>query len=363
MPRHAVVFGGPSPEHDISILTGLMAARTLAEAGDDVTAIYWTKTGEWHEVNPRSEGGDFVDGVPRGARELSFEVTPGLGFVVPGKLGRGKSLGVEVALNACHGRPGEDGTLQGLFDSAGIRGTGPSVADQSLAMDKLAFGSVMAAAGLPVLSRVPIDPAVPPPFSGPYIVKPRFGGSSIGIEIIDDHATALALLATSPHMELGGVIEPFSEGAEDLNIAIRTWPGLQLSPIERPLKAGFYDYREKYLSGGGLEGSRRELPAQIPDEQAARVRELAGIVAGVAGVRGVARLDFLLVDGEILVNEINNPPGSFSTYLWKEAGVMPLQLFIDMLEEAERGGGPGYTVAGADGTALRDAGSIAAKLG
>ncbi len=363
MPRHAVVFGGPSPEHDISILTGLMAARTLADGGSDVMAVYWTKAGEWYEVETDAEGRDFVDGLPRGAKELRFEAIPGAGFVLPGKLGKSKSLGVEVVLNACHGRPGEDGTLQGLLDSAAIRGTGPSVANQSLAMDKLAFGAVMAAAGLPTLPRIPIDAGVAPSFDGPYIVKPRFGGSSIGIEVVDDHATALALLRTSPHMVLGGVLEPFSAGAEDLNISIRTWPGLQLSPIERPLKSGFYDYKEKYLSGGGLEGSRRELPARIPEAEAARVRELAGAVARVAGVRGIARLDFLRLDGEIHVNELNNPPGSFSTYLWKEADVTPLELFTAMLEEAEQGGGPGYTVSGADGTALRDAGSIAAKLG
>lgn len=363
MPRHAVVFGGPSPEHDISILTGLMAARTLLVAGRDVSAIYWTKTGAWFEVDPGAEGGDFLDGVPRGAKELIFEASPGAGFLSSGKLGRGKPLGVEVVLNACHGRPGEDGTLQGLLDSAGIRGTGPSLADQSLVMDKLAFGAVMAATGLPTLPRVPIDPSVRPGFAGPYIVKPRFGGSSIGIEVVDDHATAVALLRSSPHMELGGVIEPFSADAEDLNIAIRTWPGLQLSPIERPLKSGFYDYREKYLSGGGLAGSRRELPALIPDDQASRVRELAATVARVAGVKGIARLDFLRIGDDVYVNELNNPPGSFSTYLWKEAGVSPLQLFTDMIEEAKQGRGPGYTVAGADGTALRDAGSIAAKLG
>jgi D-alanine-D-alanine ligase len=362
MPRIAVVFGGPSPEHDISILTGLMAARTLVEGGVDLAAVYWTKTGEWFEVDPRAEGADFVDGVPRDAKELRFEAVPGAGFVSGGRLGR-KSLGVELVLNACHGRPGEDGTFQALLDSAGIRGTGPSVANQSLAMDKLAFGASMAAAGLPVLDRQPLDPDVKPEGDGPFIVKPRFGGSSIGIEIVEDHATAVALLRTSPHMSLGGVLEPFIEGAEDLNVAVRTWPVLQLSPIERPLKAGFYGYREKYLSGGGLAGSRRELPADIPQGIADHLRQLAATVARVAGVRGVARMDFLLVDGEVFVNEINNPPGSFSTYLWREAGVAPITLFMDMLEEAERGEGPSYTVAGADGSALRDAGSIAAKLG
>jgi D-alanine-D-alanine ligase len=364
MTRHAVVFGGPSPEHDISILTGLMAARTLVESGTEVRALYWTKTGDWYEVPVTSEAADFLQGVPRGSDELGFVAAPGAGWVAEGRLGKPKPLGVEAVLNACHGGPGEDGALQAAFDLAGIRSSGPATWAASLAMDKLAFGAVMETAGLPTLPRRPIDQAVVPDFDGPYIAKPRFGGSSIGIEVVDDHATALALAASSPHYTAGGVLEPYLDGADDLNVSIRTWPELQISPIERPLRGGaLYDYKEKYLSGGGLEGSRRELPANIAEETAERIRDLATTVARLTGTRGVARLDFLWTGEDLYVNEINNPPGSLSHYLWAEAGVTTPELVRGLLEEAERGRGPGWTAVGADGTALRDAGSIAAKLG
>lgn len=364
MTRHAVVFGGPSPEHDISILTGLMAARTLSESGMDVRALYWTKTGDWYEVPVDSEAGDFLQGVPKGSSELGFVAAPGAGWVAEGRLGRPKALGIDTVLNACHGGPGEDGALQAAFDLAGIRASGPATWAASLAMDKLAFGAVMETAGLPTLPRRPIDASVVPDFEGPYIAKPRFGGSSIGIEVVADHATALALAGSSPHYANGGVLEPYLDGADDLNVSIRSWPELAVSPIERPLRGGaLYDYKEKYLSGGGLEGSRRELPADIPADVAARIGELALVVARLTGTRGVARLDFLWTGTDLYVNEINNPPGSLSHYLWSEGGVSTPQLVRDLLEEAERGRGPGWTAVGADGTALRDAGSIAAKLG
>ncbi|MEX1280073.1 MAG: hypothetical protein AB1Z57_03495 [Acidimicrobiia bacterium] len=364
MTAHAVVFGGPSPEHDISILTGLMAARTLSEAGTEVLALYWTKTGDWYEVPVAAEAADFLEGVPRGARELGFVAAVGAGWVAEGRLGRPRPLGVETVINACHGGPGEDGSLQAALDLAGIRSSGPPTWSAALAMDKLAFGAVMEVAGLPTLPRRPIDPDVAPGFEGPYIAKPRFGGSSIGIEVVEDHATAVALAGASPHYGSGGVIEPYLEGADDLNVSIRTFPALEVSPIERPLRSGaLYDYREKYLSGGGLEGSRRELPADVPDEVAERIRELAAMVARLTGVRGVSRLDFLWTGEELYVNELNNPPGSLSHYLWSAGGVATATLLGDLLTEAERGSGPGWTAVGADGTALRDAGSIAAKLG
>ena len=88
---------------------------------------------------------------------------------------------------ACHGGPGEDGTLQAALDLAGVRYTGPSAAGAALGMDKLAFGGAMAAAGVPSLPRAAFTAdGADPDFAGPYIVKPRFGGSSIGIEITDD---------------------------------------------------------------------------------------------------------------------------------------------------------------------------------
>ena len=245
----------------------------------------------------------------------------------------------------------------------GIRYSGPDAAASALAMDKLAFGAMVSAAGMPTLARRLVGVGSPPDFPPPYIVKPRFGGSSIGIEVVEDYETALALERSSPHMGRGAVIEPYLEGGRDLNIAIRTYPDFQLSAIEAPVSSRFYDYEEKYLSGGGIEGSARELPAVLPSEIEDRIRALAGAVTEIAGIRSIARLDFLERDGELWVNEINTIPGSMSLYLWVDPPISRKQIVLDMVLEMEESKARVFSTAGADGVALRSAASIAAKLG
>ena len=358
MSRSAVVFGGPSDEHDISILTGLQVARALA----DIEAIYWTKSGEWYSVDPESEAADFINGAPRKAREMTFVVAPGQGFVV-----RKKPLDLNALLIACHGGPGEDGTLQGLFDLVGLRYTGPGQAASALGMDKLAFGAAMAAAGLPTLPRtlVTTGDEEAPAFEGPYIVKPRFGGSSIGIEIAEDWSTVTALRSSSRFFDQGAVVEPFLTGSRDLQVAVRTSPEFELSAVEAPLRAegGIYSYDQKYLAWGGEVTGGRELPASLEDPIAHGIADLSRRVTDVAGLRGIARIDFLEKGGELFVNEVNTIPGSMAAYLWIEPPIERARLFKDMIEEAAGGPTRVFSTAGSDGTALRSAGTIASKLG
>ena len=358
MTNPAVVFGGPSPEHDISVLTGLQAARLLAEAGREPFALYWSKVGRWYRVDPTGEASDYAGGRPPKARELRFIAEPNVGWMV-----KRRRLEVDTVLNCCHGGPGEDGTLQGALDIVGVRHSGTDAAASALCMDKLAFGALVSAAGLPSLPRRLVSPDTRPDYPPPYIVKPRFGGSSIGIEVVDDYDTALALLRVSPHMERGGVVEPYLKGGQDLNIAIRTYPDFELSAIEAPVTEQFYGYEEKYLSGGGIEGAARELPATLPDEMESRIRSLARTVTEMAGIRSIARLDFLERDGELWINEINTIPGSLSLYLWVDPPISRRQIVLDLVSEMEESKARVFSTAGADGVALRSAASIAAKLG
>lgn len=367
MPDTAVIFGGPSPEHDVSILTGLQAAQALAKAGHSVTALYWSKTGDWFSVDADLEAKAFVDGTPAGAAPVRLVASTGGGFVAAGRLGRDRVLEVTAAVNCCHGGPGEDGTLQAVLDLAGIRYTGPSVAAAALGMDKLAFGAVAVAAGLPSLPRAALTPDVDVPFDGPYIVKPRYGGSSIGIDTVADLGTARARLGANVHLRAGAVIEPYRPDSYDLNIAVRTWPELQLSAIEKPVRSGsgsdILGYTDKYVGGEGMVSAPRELPAPIDEATADRIRTMAAGIVAVASVRGVARIDFLADGDELYVNEINTIPGSLAKYLWIEPTVAFDRLLLDMLEEAERRPTTHWTVQGADGSALRSAGTIAGKLG
>jgi D-alanine-D-alanine ligase len=363
----AVLFGGPSPEHDVSILLGLPVARALAGSGRDVLAVFWAKTGDFFEVSHELEAADFETGVPRGAEALKLVASRPGGFVKEaGRFGREKPCDVDVVVNCCHGGPGEDGSLQAVFDLAGVAYTGPSAAGAALGMDKLAFGAAVGAAGLPTLARVLLTAEAEIAFDPPYIVKPRFGGSSIGIDLVADADTARARLRANPHLAAGAVVEPYRPDLSDLNIAMRSWPELALSTIERPQRvgeSGILAYSDKYVGGRGMEGAARELPANISDELARQVREIAGQVAVICRLRGVARLDFLERDGELYVNELNTVPGSLARYLWTDPPIPLLQQVDALIDEARRSPSTHWTSAGADGTVLRSAGSIAGKLG
>jgi D-alanine-D-alanine ligase len=234
-------------------------------------------------------------------------------------------------------------------------------------MDKWAFGAVMNSAGLPTLPRALLtSDTTELAFAGPYILKPRAGGSSIGIDVVEDLTTALARLTTNVHLEAGCVIEPFRSDLTDVQIALRTYPSLSLSAIEKPVRrssaAEILDYRDKYVGGEGMVSAPRELPAVLGPGQRDVVEQYARVIASVASVRGVARVDFLANDTELYVNEINTIPGSLAKYLFIDPPLEFAQLLGDLITEATQRPTHRFSAAGADGIVLRSAGSIASKL-
>ncbi len=369
--RVAVLFGGPSPEHDVSVLTGLQAVRGLVgvQGISEVRPLYWTKAGDWFAVDAALEATAFADGPPARSRRVELVLGSDGGFVERhgGLRPRAERLAVDAALVCCHGGPGEDGALQGALDLAGIAYSGPDAAGAALGMDKLASGAVVHGAGLPALDRILLDPATPPPdFEGPYIVKPRFGGSSIGIDVVADFPTAIARLGTNVHLRRGAVLEPYRPDLYDLQIAVRSFPELELSAIERPLRARagaeILGYADKYVGGDGMASAPRELPAVLADGVAAQLRAVALSVARVMGLRGVARVDILSDGEQLFVNEVNTVPGSLARYLFVDPPVTFSELLAGLLAEAVARPAAHLGSAGADGTVLRGASSIAAKL-
>ena len=361
----AVIFGGPSPEHDVSILTGLQAVRALA-GRRTCHAISWTKNGSFVLVDASLEAEAFAAGVPSGAQALQLRA--GEGFVLEGRrLAKERPLDLDAAILCTHGGPGEDGTLQGALDLAGVPYAGPTVAGAAIGMDKLAFASVLADHGLATLPRRALTADLESlPFDGPYIVKPRFGGSSIGIDVVADLATAKARLSTNVHLAQGAVIEPYRPDLSDLQIAVRTYPSVQLSAIERPLRSSssseILDYRDKYVGGEGMASAPRELPAVLNPEREQAIIAAAHAVAELASIRGVARIDFLEGEAGCFVNEVNTIPGSLARYLFINPLVTFDELLGDLLAEAVERPTHRYSAAGADGLVLRGAASIAAKL-
>ena len=228
-------------------------------------------------------------------------------------------------------------------------------------MDKYATGGVVLSAGIPSLAaRALLSPGSRrSSFAGPYIVKPRYGGSSIGIEVVSDEATARARLGASVHLRRGAVIEPYREDLFDLQIGVRTYPELELSMIERPIRqtdgAEILDYADKYVGGTGMDAAERELPAEIPEALAEEIRAHATVAASALSIRGVARIDFLSDGvGELYFNEVNTIPGSLSRYLFSDSAVPFTVLLGDLFREAIDRPTARFSTAGADGTVLRE---------
>ena len=371
--RVGVIFGGPSPEHDVSILTGLQAARGLRSAPNigEIRSLYWTKTGEWFETPNGLEASEYLSGPPNGSTPVHLGVGAGGGFIArkSGRFGSKEGpMELDAVIICCHGGPGEDGSLQGVLDLCGIPYTGPTLAGALIGMDKLVFSALMSSAWLQMLPRVPLfDGSQVPSFPGPYIVKPRFGGSSIGIEVFSDYQSARARLRVNPHLRRGAVLEPYQPELFDLQIAVRMWPEIQLSAIEKPLRtrAGgeILAYADKYVGSEGMSTAPSELPARISPELEVQIRTVAPEVAQLCNVRGGARIDFLSDGDARYVNEINTIPGSLARHLWIDPHLPFPALLLELLGEAIARPSAAFTTAGADGSVLRVAGSISGKLG
>ena len=360
-----VAFGGPSPEHEISILTGLQCERVLSSAGWDVVPVYWDTRGRWFRAPQGSEARDWLTGPPAGSSAIEPRLSERPGFYARQGL-RTTRLDLDAILTCFHGGSGEGGGAQALFQLLGYPATGGTVAAAAVGMDKFAFGALMVATGIPTLPRYLLTPELDELGDGPLILKPRFGGSSIGIENVRDLAAARALASSGAAEYADGVVlEPFRADLFDLNVSFTTAPEFALSEIEKPLRGNtgsFYTFEEKYISGHGLESAPREIPAQIPKHLEDQIRALAKRVAEAVGYRGIARIDFLS-DGinELYVNEINTIPGAFGFYLWR--GTDPKDLLTATLREAESS----YKAAQStqvilNGAALRAAGGISGKL-
>lgn len=361
----AVLFGGPSPEHDVSILTGLQALRALKGSA---VGIYWTKSDNFYLLkNPSYEAVDFLNSKVPGSQEVFFRIGAQGGFFQ--KTITLKKLDIDVVVNCCHGGPGEDGTIQAIFELTGIPLTGPDVFLAQLGMDKWMFYKFVEQIGINTLNRELLIPGVKKEisFDPPYILKPRFGGSSLGIEIVSDLPTAMDLLEKSPHFAQGAVVEPFRQDLFDLQLAVRTFPTLEISEIEKPIKeesSAFLNYSDKYVAQEGMAGAQRELPANIDEFLKGEIIKTTQRLTSVIKFKGITRVDFLS-DGknELYLNEINTIPGSLARYLFISPKRDFRELLNDMINEAIKFNSYRYTTVGADGSLLKSVDLIANKLG
>jgi D-alanine-D-alanine ligase len=290
--RVAVLGGGRSSEHEVSLASAASVAAGLREAGHQVAPITIDRDGVWH-----ADGDD---------AELSLR--PGRGFD-----------GADVVFPVLHGPFGEDGTVQGLLECLEVAYVGAGVLASALCMDKVLFKELMARAGLPQVDyRALAEPdfAADPagalaslaPLGLPVFVKPARLGSSVGIvRAASAEELAPALEQAFAHDPLA-IVEAAATGLEVECSVIGNGEPVASQPGEIMLatgESGWYDYEAKYTPGG----MQLIVPARLPDAVRERVRALAVEVFLKSGCSGLARVDFFVEGEEVLVNELNTMPG------------------------------------------------------
>jgi D-alanine-D-alanine ligase len=331
MTHVGVVFGGRSVEHQVSIASARTVARGLREAGHQVTPLGIAQDGCWID---RAAAAAVLASDQRAIPPLGVPVAPTLAALL--------TSGVEVVFPIVHGSWGEDGTLQGLCEMLDLPYVGPGVTASAVAIDKLFTKQLLAAAGVPVLPCEAITRAEfesdPRAFLErlerlplPLFVKPRNGGSSVGVKRLDHRACAETSVRFALRFDDAVLVERGITGRE-LECAVLGYEQIEASAVGEIVPGNqFYDYADKYLQ----DTARLIAPAGLPQATADRIRALAIAAFKALGGAGLARVDFLLEgDDSLFVNELNTLPGftAISMYprLWDLAGV-PLPQLTDRL--------------------------------
>jgi D-alanine-D-alanine ligase len=321
--RVAVIAGGRSSEHEISIASARSVLQALDPEHYETTAIGIGRNGRWELVS-----GTLA--LEAGAQdEQSVDSLPVLADSAPAE-----ALGeIDVALPILHGPFGEDGTVQGLLELAGIPYVGAGVAASALCMDKDLFKAVLRDRGIAVARNVSLrDGDLPEhPFSYPVFVKPARLGSSVGISKVHDESELEPAVALARRHDDKVLIEEMLEGVEVECGVLGNRDPIASEVGEIVAHAEWYDYSAKYDEGG----MDLIVPARIPPETAARVRAIAVESFVATECEGMARVDlFVTPDGEVVVNEINTIPGFTATSVYAklfEASGIPYGELLDRL--------------------------------
>ena len=356
--RIAVFLGGRSPEHDVSVVTGLQALQALDQTRFDAFVVYVTTDGDWLVGPGLDDRRSYIPDAQIRAKlsEVTLDLAAGGGGRLvarkSGMFSRKPPVEFDVALLAFHGLGGEDGQFQGLFEAANIPYTGMRTMASAVLMDKAATKRMLAGCDIPLLNDAVIDrpeTGLPPAamlearlagIGFPCIVKPVHLGSSIGVGKADNLDEVRALLATVFRLDTQAVIEPFVPNLVEYNIAVSRFAGeVRCSAIEQPKRVeALLDFRQKYLSAGGGDGAKaggknltrpsegmlsltREINPVLPGQQTPDIRRWATAAFEAVGGTGAPRIDFLCNEatGEIWLNEVNPCPGSFGFFLWEAA--------------------------------------------
>ncbi|MCU7822698.1 D-alanine--D-alanine ligase family protein [Kitasatospora sp. DSM 101779] len=358
-PRVAIVFGGRSSEHGISVVTAASVLRAIDRSKYEVLPIGITHEGRWALVGDEPSRMAITDGklpdvdqVAESAEgQVSLPAAPGNREVVLSEPGSTpKVLGeVDVVLPLLHGPWGEDGTLQGMLELSGVPYVGSGVLASAAGMDKEFTKRILASHGIGVGDWTVVRPREWETEEGraaareriaalglPLFVKPCRAGSSMGISKVKDLADLDAAIEEARSHDPKVIVEKGVEGREIECAVLEFEDGPRASLPAEVLVGGdfeFYDFEAKYI-----DSSEVEIPARLTAEETAEIRRQAVAAFEALGCEGLARVDFFLLnDGRWMVNEINTMPGftPISAYpkMWEATG-MPYPELIDRLLQA-----------------------------
>jgi D-alanine-D-alanine ligase len=293
----AVLSGGRSSEHDVSLRSGASVVAGLRAAGHEPLEVTITREGHWNHAG------------------AAVELAPGGGL-----------LGADAVFPALHGPFGEDGSVQGLLEWLDVPYVGSDVLSSAVCMDKLTLKRLFADRDLPQVDFVEVgEEGWRERCAGlglPLWVKPSRLGSSVGISRVEALDALEAAVAQAERHDPRVIVEASAHGRE-VECSLLGNEEVEASPPgELDVQGQWYDYERKYGEGG----MELVVPARIPTDQSERVRELAIEAFAVAGCSGLARCDFFVEpDGAVLLNEVNTMPGFTETSvyakLWEAAGI------------------------------------------
>lgn len=353
----AVMFGGCSPEHDVSWQSAAYVVAGLDRERHALVLIGIDRQGIWHLVNEdvlAAAGQARDERLCQGQRVMLAPGGEGR-LIYPDWTAAHRDLPrhVDTVFPALHGPGGEDGALQGLLEQAAVAYVGNGVTASAACMDKDVCRRLLHEAGLPVLPALSLEAGQWLTYeqaclqlkTSVLMVKPVGQGSSVGISKVEQASEFQAALESARGYGPRVMIEPALDRPRELEIGMlergdghREWSAIaeiQLAPAHR-----FYSYQAKYMDA---EAISLRLPAELAEDVTARIRDLADRACQALACEGLARVDFLLdpaVEGMIYINEINTMPGmtrhSLFPALWRRQGCTDGQVIAMLLAHAER---------------------------
>lgn len=350
----AVIFGGQSSEHEVSLMSAAFMLENLDREKYRVLPVGITKAGRWLLYEGPVEG--LADGRwLREGKPAFLAPDPEVHGLVALEDGAARTIRVDCILPALHGKNGEDGSIQGLFQLSGIPYVGCKVESSAVCMDKAATHTLLSAAGVEqahylwfFVDRYRADPErtlnkIEARLNFPVFVKPANAGSSVGVSKVERPEDLPAAIEVAAKEDGKVVVEEGIVGQEVEVAVLGSRAGAEASEVgEIGASAEFYDYDDKYVNGT----SQLYIPARLDGDTAQKVRQTALRAYRLLGCTGLARVDFF-VTGEkrVVLNELNTLPGftGISMYpkLWMHAGMTGGQLLDRLvelaLEEAQHG--------------------------